>query len=139
MAHYVRAKLSPGPDERKLQRISSIVMRLARIVLPLVVTLSLVTLPMGQEHTAGASANDVVASAFTLDCGGNNRQPSDHNSKAPTGSTAMAGCATQCFNSAATLISTAIYAPVATTRTLVLADAGAVSQIGIPPFRPPRV
>jgi len=114
-------------------------MRLAQIIVLSVVALALAALPAGRAHTAGVKATDVVASALTLDCGGHYPQPPDHTSKAPSDCAAMAGCASQCFNSSTTLVFAAIFPPAATTRALTLADAGAVSQIGSLPFRPPRI
>jgi len=113
--------------------------RLAQIVVLSVVALALVALPAGRAHTAGVKANDIVASALMPDCGGHYPQPPDHTSKIPSDCAAMAGCATQCFSSSATHVSAAILPPGATTRALTLADAGAVSQIGSPLFRPPRI
>jgi hypothetical protein len=55
-----------------------------------------------------------------------------------TGDCTMAGCAATCFNSVALLPSKPAFAPVDSMIQPVQASQVAASQIGSPPFRPPR-
>lgn len=115
-------------------------MRFVRFVLLLLVTLSVTVLPVAPSHAARAGTNDLVTVADPPDCGDHYGQPAGDNSGDGIDCMAMAQCAVACSASPAALVSAATLPWAATAASApMLADAGIVSTIGRPPFRPPRI
>jgi hypothetical protein len=114
-------------------------MGLARTILAIVIALSVAALPA----TAGCisvakSAPQTVQSAMPDDCDHHGSPPA-HGSKGMDDCASMGLCAIKCFNYAGTVLPHVVLAPTRSAPQPVAASDLVVSQIGSPPFRPPRV
>src|SRR5206468_3520028 len=89
--------------------------------------------------TAEAQAAESAAMMAMPDCAHRHALPSDETPASPQDPSAMAGCAVHCFNFAGLAVSAPAVLPGhGTTLEPVRVSDGAPSQMGLPPFRPPR-
>lgn len=105
----------------------------------MLVGLSVATLPASLGF-AGAAPMAVSASQAMPDCEHHHTAPSDKTHKiADDDSACMAACALHCFNFTATGFSGVVFSTTASaTLKLVRTPSRVASQLGSPPFRPPR-
>ena len=116
-------------------------MRIGRTIFTALVALSVATLPAAIGFAAGATtAMEISASPTMPDC-------DHHHHNAPGGKTqkfmddcaSMAGCALKCFNFTGTILAGIAYSSSASAALKpVHASNIFASQMGSPPFRPPR-
>jgi uncharacterized protein involved in copper resistance len=117
-------------------------MRIGRTIFTALVALSVATLPAAIGFAAGATtAMEISASPAMPDC------DHHHHHNAPGGKTqksmddcaSMAGCALKCFNFTGTILAGIAYSSSASAALKpVHASNIFASQMGSPPFRPPR-
>lgn len=116
-------------------------MRIGQTIFTALVALSVATLPAAIGFAAGATtAMEISASPAMPDC-------DHHHHNAPGGKTqksmddcaSMAGCALKCFNFTGTILAGIAYSSSASAALKpVHASNIFASQMGSPPFRPPR-
>jgi hypothetical protein len=114
-------------------------LRIGRTIFAVLVGLSVATLPaaVGLASVApSAAATEVSAS----DCDHHHHTaPSDKTQKTADDCGCMAACALKCFNFTATGVSGVVFSTTASAALkLVRTRSHVVSQMGSPPFRPPR-
>jgi hypothetical protein len=112
-------------------------MRLGRTIVALLVALSVALLPVAGGAAFAAKSADISASEPLHD--GCDRGVPDDASKAVNDCASMAACAAKCFNYAGTVLSDGTILAIGPTLHPVGDSGLVVSQIGNPPFRPPRV
>ncbi len=119
-------------------------MRLARTILVALIAAAVAVVPAtaGLMPVAKASeppaAHALHAGAMPVDCD-HHAPPRDQGSKPAGDWAAMAACAAHCFNYSGTVVPALKPAPTASRLQPITAVAFVVSDIGSPPFRPPRV
>jgi hypothetical protein len=114
-------------------------MGLARTILAVVIALSVAVLPAAAGCiTVAKSAPQTMQSAMPDDCDHHGSSPV-HGSKAMDDCASMGLCPAKCFNYAGTALPHVIVALTGSALQPVAAGDLVVSQIGSPPFRPPRV
>jgi hypothetical protein len=116
-------------------------MRIGRTIVAVLIALSVATLPAAIGFASGATtAMEISASPAMPDC-------DHHHHNAPGGKTqksmddcaSMAGCALKCFNFTGTILAGIAYSSSASAALKpVHASNIFASQMGSPPFRPPR-
>jgi hypothetical protein len=116
-------------------------MRIGRTIVAVLVALAVATLPAATGFASGAmTAMEISASPAMPDC-------DHHHHNAPGGKTqksmddcaSMAGCALKCFNFTGTILAGIAYSSSASAALKpVHASNIFASQMGSPPFRPPR-
>ena len=116
-------------------------MRIGRTIVAVLVALAVATLPTATGFASGATtAMEISASPAMPDC-------DHHHHNAPGGKTqksmddcaSMAGCALKCFNFTGTILAGIAYSSSASAALKpVHASNIFASQMGSPPFRPPR-
>ena len=114
-------------------------MNIGRTILALLVALSVALLPAA--GVAGVSAKspdsgDMSTMEDMHDCCPPQANPCD---KAMDGCSTMASCALKCFSFAATSSSVIVFPSILATMTASFVSRSFPSQMGSPPFRPPRV
>jgi hypothetical protein len=114
-------------------------MCIGRTILALLIALSVAFLPAA--GVAGGSVKspesaDMSAMEDMHDCCPPQANPCD---KAMDCCGTMAGCALKCFSFAATASSIIVFPSISATMTASLVSHSFPSQMGSPPFRPPRV
>jgi hypothetical protein len=113
-------------------------LRIGRTIFAMLVGLSVATLPASLGF-AGAAPMAVSASQAMPDCEHHHTAPSDKTQKTADDSACMAACALHCFNFTATGFSGVVFSTTASAALkLVRTRSHVVSQMGNPPFRPPR-
>jgi hypothetical protein len=95
-------------------------------------------LPLAGGAAAAVKPAEVAATEPMHD-GCDHGSPGDEASKAVNDCASMAACAVKCFNYAGTVLPDAVIGPVGSNVHLVRDADLVASQIGNPPFRPPRV
>jgi hypothetical protein len=122
--------------------IEGTIMRFVRTLLALLVVASVALLPMAGGALAGVNHSDtaiMASSAPMPDCCEHDATPCDQPHKSMGDCASMAACALKCFNFTATVApEMSLSAPIAAV-VPVLVSQRTDSQLGIPPFRPPRV
>jgi len=114
-------------------------MGFARTILALVIALSVAALPAAAGCiTVVKSAPQTLQSAMPGDCV-HHGSPPVHDSKAMDDCASMGLCAAKCFNYTGTVLPHVMLAPTGSALQPVATGDLVVSQIGSPPFRPPRV
>ena len=113
-------------------------MRLARTIVALLIAFSVATLPLTGGAAFATKAGELSASDVMHD-GCDHGSPSEDNSKSVNDCASMATCAAKCFGYAGTVLSHLRFVPIQSTPQPVRDSGLVVSQIGNPPFRPPRV
>jgi hypothetical protein len=116
-------------------------MRISRTIVAVLVALAVATLPTATGFASGATtAMEISASPAMPDC-------DHHHHNAPGGKTqksmddcaSLAGCALKCFNFTGTILAGIAYSSSASAALKpVHASNIFASQMGSPPFRPPR-
>jgi hypothetical protein len=116
-------------------------MRINRTIVAVLVALAVATLPTATGFASGATtAMEISASPAMPDC-------DHHHHNAPGGKTqksmddcaSLAGCALKCFNFTGTILAGIAYSSSASAALKpVHASNIFASQMGSPPFRPPR-
>ena len=129
-----------GPNKNSMN------MRIGKAILAMIIGLSIAVLPAASAFaSAGSTATPVVAQS-TSDCDqhlDHLRHHQDHplnkTQKNTGGCDSMTDCAFKCFTTSTVGFSTLTFLPTAYTplEHVVIADAVS-SQMGHPPFRPPR-
>src|ERR1039457_287995 len=115
-------------------------MRIGRTIYAVLIAISVATLPTAVGFAAGvptAEATQVSAS----DCDHHHHNaPSDKTQKSATDCACMAGCALTCFGFTAPKFSGIAFTSLASAALKPVGASNHVSsQMGSPPFRPPRV
>jgi hypothetical protein len=112
-------------------------MSIARTILVLFIALSVVLLPAGGGAGLSSKSADTIemSSMEDMDCCPHKANPCDRMG----GCTSMAACALHCFNFAVGGVQLPIVALTLADDMPVLQDGNVHSQLGSPPFRPPRV
>jgi hypothetical protein len=116
-------------------------MRIGRTIFTALVALSVATLPVAIGFAAGATTSmEISASPAMPDCDHHHHKaPGGKTQKSVDGGTCMAACALNCFNfMAAAFSGIAISSPASAALKPVHASNIFASQMGSPPFRPPR-
>jgi hypothetical protein len=113
-------------------------MRLARTIVALLIAFSVATLPLAGGAAFAAKAGEMSASDVMHE-GCDHSSPSKDNSKSVNDCASIAACAAKCFGCAGTALSHLGFVPIQSTPQPVRDGDVVVSQIGNPPFRPPRV
>jgi len=115
-------------------------LRIGRTIFAMLVGLSVVTLPASLGFAATVpTATHLSAAQSILDCEHHHTAPSDKTQKTADDSACMAACALHCFNFTATGFSGVVFSTTASAALkLVRTRSHVVSQMGNPPFRPPR-
>jgi hypothetical protein len=121
-------------------------MKVGRIILALLITLSLVALPVAGSAVVVAKSTEMsdmaamggmdAAAMEDMDCCPHPTNPGD---KAMDKSVCMAICALQCFALGGTAVSTIVFPFHQSRLSPTLNTNPFSSQTGRPPFRPPRV
>jgi hypothetical protein len=115
-------------------------MRIGRTIFTALVALSVATLPSAIGFAAGSKTMEVAVSETMPDC-------DHHHHNAPGGKTqksvddgaCMAACALNCFNVMAAAFSAIAFSPPASAALKPARTSSNISsQMGSPPFRPPR-
>lgn len=114
--------------------------RIARIIVAALVFLAVAALPAVTSFAAGATtAMGISASHAMPDCDHYLHAPGDKSHKTADDGACMAACALNCFNFVATAFFGIAYSsPVSVAIELVRTSNNVTSQMGNPPFRPPR-
>jgi hypothetical protein len=114
--------------------------RIGRIIVAALVALAVAMLPATIGFAAGApTAIGTSASQAMPDCDHHHHAPSDKTQKTADDGACMAACALNCFNFMTTAFSGIAYAVLSSAALLpVPASSNISSQMGNPPFRPPR-
>ena len=115
-------------------------LRIGRTIVAVLVALSVATLPAATGFAAGATtAMEISASQAMADCDHHHAAPSDKTQKTADDGACMAACALNCFNfMAAAFSGIAFSSPASAALRPVHASSIFASQMGSPPFRPPR-
>jgi hypothetical protein len=114
-------------------------MGLARTILAVVIALSIAALPAAAGCiTVVKSAPQTLQSAMPDDCDHHGSSPA-HGSKTMDDCASMGLCAAKCFNYAGLTLPHVMLGPTGSALQPVANGDLVVSQIGSPPFRPPRV
>ena len=106
----------------------------------MMIAVSIALLPVAASIAVSSKATAAVPTATTVeDCDHHRDNPPDTSKKTGDGCDSMAGCALKCFNITPIVFSTIAIStsPYATIEPMRLQN-NLVSQIGTPPFRPPR-
>lgn len=119
-------------------------MKIVRTILALLIAISVAALPATAGVMPAVGSSDMVVtraavtSVMSVNCE-HHAPVRDHGSKTSNDCASMAACAASCFNYTGTVVP--VIAPTSTTSRLQLppADRLAMSNLGTPPFRPPRV
>lgn len=106
-------------------------------MLAFLIALSVAILPAAGDF-AFAATSDAAVSTVDHDCEHHHGSCDDH-SKAMDDCLSVAGCAAKCFNFVGNLVSGPAFVPVGAIVLTLAASQVVASEIGIPPFRPPRV
>ena len=109
-----------------------------RTVLALVIAFSVAILPAAGGAAIVMESAGMSVSEAMPDCCEHHGIPCDKLPKAKDGCCSMAACALMCFNFSASSFSDLIFPPVVTEALPMLATNCLTSQMGSPPFRPPR-
>lgn len=114
--------------------------RIGRIIIAVVVGVAVATLPAAIGFAANVpTATEMSASETMPDCDHHHNLPSDKTQKTANDCACMAACALKCFNFTATVISgIAFSSPASAALKPVRTRIHVASQMGSPPFRPPR-
>ncbi len=138
-----RLRLTIRPRERnfpsKRQAVSII-----RTILVALIALSVAVLPaaggmMPAAKQGGTLRSEQASSAaMPVDCQ-HSVPVRDHGSKPLNDCAGMASCAVNCFSYAGTTVPVIALAPTCSTPHPIIEAGVAMSKIGSPPFRPPRV
>lgn len=118
---------------RSVQAMDGRMMHFIRVIIAIVVALSLMTLPATRDH-ASAASNSFTAS----DCA-EYGSPIDHTSKVNSGCALTKACPGMCMSYSATAVFTTVFQPAIAMMEPLGTNSDAASQIGNPPFHPPRV
>jgi hypothetical protein len=115
-------------------------MRIGRTIVAVLVALSVATLPATTGFAAGAAkAMEVSVSPAMPDCDHHHNAPGGKTQKTTDDGACMAACALNCFNFMTTANSSIDFSsPASATLKPVHASNIFASQLGSPPFRPPR-
>jgi hypothetical protein len=117
-------------------------MRFVRTILTLLIAASVALLPIAAGAMVGANHSDAVIAASSApmpDCCDHDAAPCDQPHKSMGDCASMAACALKCFNFTATIVlGVSLPEPIAASVPR-LAGQRPDSQLGIPPFRPPRI
>jgi hypothetical protein len=113
-------------------------MGFARTILAILIAISVVVLPAAGGVSIAKSAPQTAPSTVSDECDHHASSPAD-GSKAMDDCTCMGLCAAKCFSYAGVALPYAVLTPTRSKLEPVVADHLVVSQIGSPPFRPPRV
>jgi hypothetical protein len=113
-------------------------MRLARTIMAMLVAFSVAALPFAGGAASAEKAAELSSSDVMHDCCDHD-SPCDDASKAVNDCASMAACAAKCFGYAGSALSHVRFVPIRSTLQPVRDSGLVVSQIGNPPFRPPRV
>jgi hypothetical protein len=115
-------------------------MRIGRAIFAVLIGLSVAMLPATIGIAAGvATATEISASQTMPDCDHHHNAPASQPYKAINGGTCIAGCALSCFGFTATEYSGISFSSqVSAALKPVGASSNISSQMGSPPFRPPR-
>ena len=114
-------------------------MRVARTIMVLLLALAVAVLPAVSGIALAAKSIETTFSVAVPDCAHHHGSPADHSSKAMDDCTSMAGCAAKCFNYIGNVVYRPAFVPVGATVQPLEASKVVTSEIGNPPFRPPRV
>jgi hypothetical protein len=109
-------------------------MRLGRTIVALLIAVSVAMLPI-----AGGAVAAFNAAQFSAPATAHHGSPCDETSKAVDDCASIAVCAVKCFNYAGTVLPVVLVVPVGSLLYPVRDGRLLLSQIGSPPFRPPRV
>ena len=114
--------------------------RIGRTILAFVVALSVAMLPAAAGFAAVSKTIDASVSEAMPDCEHHHHKlPSDQTQKTADDGACMAACALNCFSFTATTFSgIAFSSPASAALKPVYASSIFASQMGSPPFRPPR-
>ena len=113
-------------------------MRLGRIIVALLLAVSVAVLPLADGAAAALKSANFSAAEPTHDCCDQGSR-CDETSKSVNDCASMAACAVKCFNYAGTVLPHVVVVRIGSSVHPVRDSALVVSQIGSPPFRPPRV
>jgi hypothetical protein len=115
-------------------------MHIGRAIFAVLIGLSVAMLPATIGIAAGvATATAVSASQTMPDCDHHHNAPASQPYKAINGGTCIAGCALSCFGFTATEYSGISFSsPVSAALKPLGVSRNISSQMGSPPFRPPR-
>jgi hypothetical protein len=103
----------------------------------LLVALSVAVLPLAGGAAVVLDSVEFSAVEPIHDCC-DHGSPCDETSKAVNDCTSMTACAVKCFNYAGTVLPHVVVAPIGSSLHPVRDSGFVASQIGHPPFRPPR-
>jgi hypothetical protein len=114
--------------------------RIGRIIIAVVVGVAVATLPAAIGFATNVpTATEMSASETMPDCDHHHNLPSDKTQKTANDCACMAACALKCFNFTATVFSgIAFSSPASAALKPVRTRIHVASQMGNPPFRPPR-
>ena len=113
--------------------------RIGKAILATVVALSVAILPMTASFAAASKAVATSVSAAVPDCDHHRDLPRDTTPKNTDGCDSMAGCALKCFTTTVVGFSSVTFImSTGTAIEQIRASDNISSQMGSPPFRPPR-
>ena len=115
-------------------------MRIGRTIVAVLVALAVAMLPTATGFASGAmTAMEISASPAMPDCDHHHNAPGGKTQKSMDDCASMAGCALKCFNFTGTILAGIAYSSSASAALKpVHASNIFASQMGSPPFRPPR-
>ncbi len=124
-------------------RIEGNTVRLARTILVALIAAAVAVVPatagfVPVKASETTAAHAVHPGAMPVDCD-HHAPPRDQGSQPADDCAAIAGCVTHCFNYSGTVVPAITPAPPPSLMQPTVAAAFVVSDIGSPPFRPPRV
>jgi hypothetical protein len=116
------------------------ILRIGQTIVAVLFALSVATLPATLGFAAVAStATEISASEAMPDCEHHHNAPGGKTQKSMDDCASMAGCALKCFNFTGTILAGIAYSSSASAALKpVHASNIFASQMGSPPFRPPR-
>ena len=112
-------------------------MRLGRTIVALLVALTVAVLPLAGGPAAALDSVEFSAVEPMHNCC-DHGSPCDETSKAVIDCASMAACAVKCFSYAGTVLPNAVVVRLGSSLDPVRDSDLVASQIGNPPFRPPR-
>lgn len=119
---------------------NSMIRRIGRAIFAVLIGLSVATLPATAGFAAGMTkATEMSVVNASPDCEHHHKAPNGGTQKTPDNSACMAGCALNCFNFVApTIAGVSFSVSIGATLKPVRMTSGTPSNMGSPPFRPPR-
>jgi hypothetical protein len=113
--------------------------RIGKAILAMVVALSVATLPAAVAFAASNKAMDASMSMPMSDCDHHHHDSGKQKQKSADDSACMAACTLTCLGFTATGVSAIAFSPPASAALKPVHASNIVaSQMGSPPFRPPR-